>query len=35
VKVADIQRVAKQYLIDTNRTVVITMPKPVAGTGGF
>ena len=34
VKAADIQRVAKQYLIDTNRTVVITKPKAVAGTEG-
>jgi zinc protease len=34
VKAADVQRVAKQYLIDTNRTVVITTPKPVATTGG-
>jgi zinc protease len=30
VTIADVQRVAKQYLIPTNRTVVITMPK--AGT---
>jgi zinc protease len=34
VKAADIQRVAKQYLIDTNRTVVITTPKTIAATGG-
>ena len=27
VKPADIQRVAKQYFVETNRTVVITMPK--------
>jgi predicted Zn-dependent peptidase len=26
----DVQRVANQYLRDTNRTVVITMPKPKA-----
>ena len=25
---ADVQRVANAYLKDTNRTVVITMPKP-------
>ena len=34
----DVQRVAKQYLIDTNRTVVITMPKakakPATGASG-
>jgi predicted Zn-dependent peptidase len=34
----DVQRVANKYLIDTNRTVVITMPaakpKPVAGVSG-
>jgi zinc protease len=34
----DVQRVAKQYLVDTNRTVVITMPKaqakPAAGASG-
>jgi predicted Zn-dependent peptidase len=26
----DVQRVANKYLLDTNRTVVITMPKPKA-----
>ncbi|MGH9882073.1 MAG: insulinase family protein, partial [Pyrinomonadaceae bacterium] len=26
----DVQRVANKYLRDTNRTVVITMPKPKA-----
>jgi zinc protease len=26
----DVQRVANKYLVDTNRTVVITMPKPKA-----
>jgi len=34
----DVQRVAKQYLVDTNRTVVITMPKakarPATGSSG-
>ena len=30
VKGADVQRVARQYLVDTNRTVVITMPKAAA-----
>ena len=31
VKVPEIQRVARQYLVETNRTVVITMPKPASG----
>ncbi|HEU4432657.1 MAG TPA: pitrilysin family protein [Pyrinomonadaceae bacterium] len=26
----DVQRVAKKYLVDTNRTIVVTMPKPKA-----
>jgi zinc protease len=30
VKIADVQRVAKQYLTQPNRTVVITNPKPAA-----
>jgi predicted Zn-dependent peptidase len=34
----DVQRVARQYLVDTNRTVVITMPKakakPATGASG-
>jgi zinc protease len=30
VTIADVQRVAKLYLTATNRTVVITMPKPAA-----
>ena len=34
----DVQRVAKQYIVDTNRTVVITMPKakakPATGASG-
>ena len=34
----DVQRVAKQYLVDTNRTVVITLPKakakPATGASG-
>ena len=34
VKAADIQRVARQYLIDTTRTVVITMPKAAAAAPG-
>ena len=29
----DVQRVANKYLVDTNRTVVITMPKAKAATG--
>jgi zinc protease len=33
VTAADVQRVAKQYLVKTNRSVVITMPK-TAGRGG-
>jgi predicted Zn-dependent peptidase len=28
----DVQRVANKYLVDTNRTVVITMPKAKATT---
>jgi predicted Zn-dependent peptidase len=31
---ADVQRVAAKYLVKTNRTVVITTPKPSAGRGG-
>jgi predicted Zn-dependent peptidase len=31
VKPEDIQRVARQYFVDTNRTVVITTPKGAAG----
>jgi zinc protease len=30
VSAADIQRVAKQYLVRSNRTVVVTVPKPAA-----
>jgi predicted Zn-dependent peptidase len=26
----DVQRVANKYLVDTNRTIVVTMPKPKA-----
>jgi predicted Zn-dependent peptidase len=33
VTVADVQRVAKQYLVKTNRSVVITMPKTAARGG--
>ena len=28
----DVQRVAKKYLVDTNRTIVVTMPKPKSAT---
>jgi zinc protease len=31
VTIADVQRVARQYLIPTNRTVVVTMPKAKEG----
>ena len=32
---ADVQRVARQYLVKTNRTVVLTVPKaPAAAKGG-
>jgi zinc protease len=34
VTAADIQRVAKQYITENNRSVVITVPKPGATTGG-
>jgi predicted Zn-dependent peptidase len=34
VTAADVQRVAKQYLVKTNRTVVHTMPKTAAPKGG-
>ena len=34
VTAADVQRVAKQYFVATNRTVVITNPKTAAGPGG-
>ena len=34
VTAADVQRVAKQYLVKTTRSVVITMPKSGAGRGG-
>jgi predicted Zn-dependent peptidase len=35
VTAADVQRVANQYLVQTNRSVVLTMPKaPAAGRGG-
>ncbi|HJR59910.1 MAG TPA: pitrilysin family protein [Vicinamibacterales bacterium] len=33
VTAADVQRVAKQYLVKTNRTVVVTMPKAAAPKG--
>jgi zinc protease len=35
VTAADVQRVAKQYLVQTNRTVVVTVPKPAAPKGGL
>lgn len=34
VTAADVQRAAKQYLVTTNRTVVLTVPKAAAGRGG-
>jgi predicted Zn-dependent peptidase len=34
VKAADVQRVAKQYLTPTNRTVIVTMPKAGSTQGG-
>ena len=34
VTAADVQRVAREYLVETNRTVVVTMPKAAAPTGG-
>ena len=34
VTVADVQRVARQYLTAANRSVVITVPKPAASRGG-
>jgi zinc protease len=35
VSAADVQRVANQYLVNTNRSIVLTMPKaPAAGRGG-
>jgi len=34
VTAADVQRVAKQYFVATNRTVVVTNPKVAAGSGG-
>lgn len=30
----DVQRVANKYLVDTNRTIVVTMPKPKAKSAG-
>jgi predicted Zn-dependent peptidase len=35
VTAADVQRVARQYLTTENRSVVVTVPKPAAGRGGF
>jgi zinc protease len=34
VTAADVQRVAKHYLLKTNRSVVVTLPKPPAPKGG-
>ena len=34
VTAADVQRVAKHYLLKTNRSVVLTLPKPSAPKGG-
>jgi zinc protease len=35
VTAADVQRVAQKYLVETNRTVIVTSPKPkTAGNGG-
>jgi predicted Zn-dependent peptidase len=34
VTIADVQRVARQYLTQANRSVVITNPKPAAGGQG-
>ena len=34
VTAADVQRVAKQYLVKTGRTVVVTIPKPGPAKGG-
>jgi predicted Zn-dependent peptidase len=33
VTAADVQRVAQQYLVKANRTVVITTPKPATTKG--
>ncbi len=35
VTAADVQRVAKQYLVKTGRTVVVTVPKPAPARGGL
>ncbi|MEO8076319.1 MAG: pitrilysin family protein [Acidobacteriota bacterium] len=35
VSAADVQRVARQYLVKTGRTVVLTVPKPAAARGGL
>ena len=34
VTAADVQRVARQYLAKTNRSVVLTVPKSAAPKGG-
>ena len=35
VTAADVQRVARQYLVKTGRTVVLTVPKAAAPKGGL
>ena len=35
VTAADVQRVARQYLVKTDRTVVLTVPKAATPTGGL
>ena len=35
VTAADVQRVPKQYLVNTGRTVVLTMPKAAPAKGGL
>ena len=35
VTTADVQRVARQYLVKTGRTVIITMPKAAPAKGGL
>ena len=34
VTAADVQRVARQYLVADNRTVIVTTPKPAPAGGG-
>jgi predicted Zn-dependent peptidase len=35
VTAADVQRVAREYLTKSSRTVVLTVPKPAAPKGGL